>query len=183
MKHQKTGWDGESYKTGSTQPPKSKGGIIAILLAAVILLGGISTALGVMNIRLFRKLQENNAMSFHAASSPDGTTEGSFSEPARCGVWLALGMECETVSSIYQRFYEIPGGVLVTDIQENSPAAKSGLLQSDILTACDGKALASVEDFQALLDAMAPGQGMELTVYRHRLGETITVTVENEETT
>lgn len=183
MKNQDSGWDRDSYKTGSTQPPKNKGGTVALLLAAVILLGGISTGLGVMNIHLFRKLQENNAMSFHAASAPEQATQDSVSEPARSGVWLALGVECETVSPIYQRFYDIPGGVLVTDVQENSRAARSGLLQSDIVTACNGETLASVEQLQELLDALPPGQSIELAVYRNRLGQTVTVNISEEEDT
>jgi serine protease Do len=49
-------WDQGVYRTGSTQPPKNHGGIIAILLIAVILLSGVVSVLGVMNIRLFRQL-------------------------------------------------------------------------------------------------------------------------------
>lgn len=45
-----------SYGTGRTSPPKSYGGIIAVLLVAVIFLGGIVSALSIMNIRLFRQL-------------------------------------------------------------------------------------------------------------------------------
>ena len=45
-----------TYQTGSTQPPKHSSGIIAFLLGLVIFLCGISTALGLMNIQLFRQL-------------------------------------------------------------------------------------------------------------------------------
>ena len=46
------------YRTGSTQPPKSRRGIFAVLLVAIIFCGGIITALGLMNIRLFRQLSD-----------------------------------------------------------------------------------------------------------------------------
>ncbi len=49
-------WEQSSYRTGSTNPPKKHSGLIAVLLAAVILLGGISSALSLMNIRLFHQL-------------------------------------------------------------------------------------------------------------------------------
>lgn len=49
-------WD-SIYQTGCTDPPKSHGGLIAGLLAVIILLGGIASALGLLNIRLFRQMQ------------------------------------------------------------------------------------------------------------------------------
>ncbi len=44
------------YQTGSTRPPKSRGGLIAFLLILVIVLLGAVTILGVMNVKLFRQL-------------------------------------------------------------------------------------------------------------------------------
>ena len=49
-------WAQRTYRTGGTQPPKSSGGLIAFLLVVIIFLCGISTALGMMNIRLFHQL-------------------------------------------------------------------------------------------------------------------------------
>lgn len=48
-------WDRDSYETGSTRPPKSHGTLIAVLLILVILLCGISSALGLLNIRLISR--------------------------------------------------------------------------------------------------------------------------------
>ena len=50
-------WDRDSYETGSTQPPKNRGGIIALLLILVIFLSGIASALGILNIKLTEKLK------------------------------------------------------------------------------------------------------------------------------
>ncbi len=68
--------DRSFYQTGSTRPKKSKSGLIAVLLAAVIILGGIVTILGFLNIRLFQKLdgtpaQKDPFLQF----SPDSTTQ------------------------------------------------------------------------------------------------------------
>ena len=49
-------WNTDTYRTGSTRPPKNHGGIIAILLVLVILLCGIVTLLGIANIRLSLEL-------------------------------------------------------------------------------------------------------------------------------
>ena len=65
-------WDRGTYQTGSTQPPKSHGGIIAVLLVAVIFLCGVVTIMTVLNIRLVRELGE---------ITPDGSSPVCFSAP------------------------------------------------------------------------------------------------------
>ena len=48
-------WDQGTYQTGSTQPPKNRGGLMAVLLILVIFLAGLTSVLGIMNIRLFSR--------------------------------------------------------------------------------------------------------------------------------
>lgn len=56
--NQKDPWEPGMYETGRTRPPKSHGGLIAILLVVVIFLCGLVSALGVVNIKLFAQLKE-----------------------------------------------------------------------------------------------------------------------------
>ncbi|MBO5129465.1 MAG: trypsin-like peptidase domain-containing protein [Oscillospiraceae bacterium] len=49
-------WEYGVYETGRTRPPKSRGGLVAVLLVIVIFLGGLVSALSVLNIRLFAQL-------------------------------------------------------------------------------------------------------------------------------
>ena len=51
-------WDDRVYGTGKTDPPKNHGGIIALLLIAVILLSGIVSVLSFLNVQLFQELSE-----------------------------------------------------------------------------------------------------------------------------
>lgn len=53
-------WDQGEYRTGSTKPPKNYRGLIAVLLVTVILLCGVVSILGVMNIRLFRQVNSTS---------------------------------------------------------------------------------------------------------------------------
>ncbi len=48
----------DTYRTGKTRPPKRRGGLIAILLIVVISLCGFVSMLSLLNIRLFRQIQE-----------------------------------------------------------------------------------------------------------------------------
>ena len=80
-----TDWDDSVYGTGPTQPPKNRGGFVALMLILVIFLCGIITVLGILNVRLFRqlKLREENELSI--SYTPETTvpvmTEPSMTEP------------------------------------------------------------------------------------------------------
>ena len=65
-------WDPDFYETGSTRPPKSHRGLITLLMVLVILLGGISSALGIMNIKLGIQLQSGTDSSYPIDFSPTG---------------------------------------------------------------------------------------------------------------
>ena len=77
--HEYEPWDRDSYETGSTKPPKSRSGLLSVLLVAVILLGGITSALGIMNIRLFQQLNgdENHSASVSFNEGTEGSIEPS----------------------------------------------------------------------------------------------------------
>ena len=51
-------WEPGMYETGRTRPPKNYGGLIAVLLVVVIILCGLVSALGVVNVKLFAQLNE-----------------------------------------------------------------------------------------------------------------------------
>ena len=73
-------WEENSWQTGSTNPPKSRGGVVAVLLVLVIFLSGIVTVLGILNVKLFRQLkqqeqQEDLAISYNMEELPTETTE------------------------------------------------------------------------------------------------------------
>ena len=66
-------WEESSWQTGSTHPPKSRSGMIAVLLVLVIFLSGIVTVLGVLNVKLFQQLkaqeqEQDLAISYSAES-------------------------------------------------------------------------------------------------------------------
>ena len=54
-------WAQSVYQTGKTRPPKCRRGLVAVLLVAMIFMGGIISALSLMKIRLFRQVGEENA--------------------------------------------------------------------------------------------------------------------------
>ena len=79
-------WESCSYQTGRTRPPKSRSGLIAVLLAIVIFLGGIASALGILNIHLFRQIDQNpEGEDAPVRFSPDSQTETTASTEETAG--------------------------------------------------------------------------------------------------
>ena len=74
-------WERDTYQTGSTTPPKSHGGIIAVILALAICMSGIMSIMAVLKIQLFADPQnpgENTSpLSIQSNPGVTGPTTGS----------------------------------------------------------------------------------------------------------
>ncbi len=150
-----------TYETGVTQPGKSYRGVIAVLLMAVIFLSGVVTALGLVNVHLFRKLQAEGTspvapVSFEAPEegvSPYARMDVGTNVP-ELGIWYVM------VSGICNQYYEIPMGLMVTS--ENHKDIRSG----DVLRAIKGQPIETEQALQDVLAACETGEQVELTFYR-----------------
>ncbi len=70
---QYTDWDDSVYGTGPTQPPKSRGGLVALMLIIIIFLSGIITVLGILNVRLFQQLNTRKEKELSISYTPETT--------------------------------------------------------------------------------------------------------------
>ena len=155
-----------SYETGSTTPPKSHSGLIAVLLIAVILLCGITTALGLLNIRLTLALKdrENNRYGAQFSNIPETISESL--SPTDQDAQPALGLRGQALSEIAQRFYRLPPGFWIQDVIPNGPADKAGLEQGDIILAINGAAVTDADGIRALLRHYSPGDLVQVMIFR-----------------
>jgi Zn-dependent M28 family amino/carboxypeptidase len=69
-------------------------------------------------------------------------------------------------------------GVLFADVQNNSPAAKAGLKQGDLLTGFDGKPIENLYDFTYALQTKKPGDVVVVVVKRNGQEMKVNVTLE-----
>jgi len=69
-------------------------------------------------------------------------------------------------------------GVLFADVQNNSPAAKAGLKQGDLLIAFDGKPIENLYDFTYALQTKKPGDVVVVVVKRNGQDMRVNVTLE-----
>lgn len=150
-------WERDSYETGSTNPPKKRGGIIAVLLVIVIFLGGFTRALSLLNIRLFQQ-QPHTGTSFLSSDADLG--ESCVADRPH------PGFTGETVSALHQRFYQYPAGVLVKQVRTGSSAAAQGVADGDILLSLDGTQMADVETLNRFLLSHKPGDTVAAVFYR-----------------
>jgi putative serine protease PepD len=69
------------------------------------------------------------------------------------------------------------GGAQISEVQPGTPASTSGLKPSDVVTAINGKAVGSTEQFIAMIDSYSPGQRVTLTIKRSGQTKQIAVTL------
>lgn len=86
-----------------------------------------------------------------------------------------LGISCQAVTETISQMYNMPMGVYVVDVTENSAAAKAGLKKGDIITAVDGTEVTTSEELTAQKNLHSAGDEIELTFIRN--GEEMTATV------
>lgn len=69
------------------------------------------------------------------------------------------------------------GGLLITSVNDNSPAAKAGLKAGDVVTAVDGEKVTSAGDVSRAINKKQDGE-VSLTILRDRNTRTVTLTPE-----
>ena len=162
----------DTYRTGSTQPPKSHGGLIAFLLVLVIFLCGVSTALGLMNIRLSGILsqsdRETSPMAFSGAKAEEYTED----------IHFLLGFSGQEIPEIWCLYQDLPRGIYITNVTDHSDAAAKGVLPGDILLCVDGQDIPTTDQLSALL-AEKRGQSAQVILYRDGKQLDLTLAIEN----
>lgn len=167
-------WAQATYRTGSTRPPKSHGGLLAFLLVLVIFLCGISTALGLMNIRLLGKLSSLKT----TEPAPVAFSQGSGMEHSDA-VEYPLGFAGQAVPAFWQSYHDLPAGIYVVEVTSNSQARSQGLLPGDILIQADGIPLTTSEDLQSVLAGHQAGDLIETVLFRSGQELTLTLILES----
>jgi hypothetical protein len=90
-----------------------------------------------------------------------------------------LGVDLVDITPELRRHYQAgdDAGVLVSRVEENSPAAQAGLEVGDVLVAIDGKAVDSAWDLRQLVAPRKAGDAIALEVVRDGSHRTLPATV------
>lgn len=159
------------FQTGSTQPPKSRQGLLALLLVLVVLLGGMVCALSIMNVQLFQMLEdsqtaeessENNVAFFQNVEDCDAVDQ------LKTGKELPrLGMVVQDLSDVYRQYQNLPEGLFVLEVSEGGPAHQANIRIGDILVAINGITVDTAWLDQGSHIVDLPDQPLILTLLRN----------------
>lgn len=79
---------------------------------------------------------------------------------------FGFGVRSLTPTERKELKYDQPAGVMVTTVEENSPAEEIGIKEKDILASINRKPVSSFEDVKAILGTLKPGAPVAFRVMR-----------------
>ncbi len=85
-----------------------------------------------------------------------------------------LGIVAGSVSDEARERYDLPAGIYVSSVDDNSDAWAQGLRAGDVITKVNGTKVFSVDDVNALKEGLSVGDEITCTVYRE--GKTFDIT-------
>jgi serine protease Do len=90
-----------------------------------------------------------------------------------------LGVETQEVTSDKAKGLKLPSerGVLLGRIVPDSPAAKAGLKENDVVTEINGQRVEGVAQFRRMIREIPAGRSVQLTVWRDSRAQTLNVTL------
>jgi serine protease Do len=93
-------------------------------------------------------------------------------------VWV--GFEAQQVDARIARYFGLRNveGIIVSEVQPNSPADKAGLKIGDIIIEVNGDKINSEEDFAGILIDAGPGDILNIKFYRERKTLTVQLKIE-----
>lgn len=135
-------WDDGTYQTGATPDRKGQSGLITGLLIATIFLGGIASALGVMNVRLLEELgRQKNPVLPVAVDASGGPAESFLREnqqsvpnvPKNGSLELKIGTSSPILSreALLSQASACVASVTVQTAQGQEMAGQALILSSD----------------------------------------------------
>ena len=78
----------------------------------------------------------------------------------------SLGIRGESVSLFYQRYYRMPAGIFITELDPASDAARKGIQTDDILIRINNTYITSMDDMNTVLYGHEVGDTVEVIIYR-----------------
>ena len=100
--------------------------------------------------------------------------------PATGGTWLGIDGKDVTADVAQMWDFKVKSGVLVSGVNEGSPAASAGVRRNDVITEMGGTPIHSLKDLKATVSAHKAGDTLEMVVWTNgKAKRTITVKLES----
>ncbi len=122
---------------------------------------------------------EEQAREMAAQIAPQVETEKVWIDAGEENGWL--GVEISEVTAEKAKELSLPAirGVLVTEVEANSPAAKAGLKANDVIASYERQEIEGTLQFRRMVRETPPGRAIELQIWREGKAQKISVEVGN----
>jgi C-terminal processing protease CtpA/Prc len=97
------------------------------------------------------------------------------------GSWLGVETNEVTAEKVKQLKLPAERGVLVGKIVPESPAAKAGLKENDVITELNGQRIEGIAQFRRMIREIPIGRTAQLTIVRDGRGQSVSVTLGSQE--
>lgn len=178
--------DSNTYRTGSTTPPKAQSRLVAILLVMVISLAGLVSILSLLNIRLFSAFHalqqpEEVPLSLEIGHYPEKDMFPSESDAVFASGNKSIGIVGDVVTPVYQKHFQLPEGLFITHVAEGSTAHQQGIQEGDVLISLGNMLINREDSLKNVLEAMDLGQECTARIYRRDTDEWLDITLKIEQ--
>lgn len=130
---------------------------------------------GITNMKMMSYFSSIEGIGFAIPSSTVKAVVDQLAENGEVRGRPSIGITVGAIPQEALENYELPEGLYISAVAENSNAAAQGIREGDILTAIDGQSVSSTEEVAAIRDTRSVGDSMRFTIWRQ--GETFEVDV------
>jgi membrane-associated protease RseP (regulator of RpoE activity) len=134
---------------------------------------GLLVVLGIMVL---------SGMVFAGGSGEDGAVEeywdDEMQDSSRRGEFRGYGPRWRGMAKFELDFIDLPAGIVVTEVIQDSPAMQAGLVRGDVIQKVDGIELGSMKDLFEILETKEAGQELQLEVLHGDEQKFVSLTIE-----
>ena len=130
---------------------------------------------GITNMKMMSYFSSIEGIGFAITSSTVKAVVDQLAENGEVRGRPSIGITVGAIPQEAVENYELPEGLYISAVAENSDAAAQGIREGDILLAIDGQSVSTTEEVAAIRDTKGVGDSLRFTIWRQ--GETFEVDV------
>ena len=130
---------------------------------------------GITNLKMMSYFSSIEGIGFAIPSSTVKAVVDQLAENGEVRGRPSIGITVGAIPQEAVENYELPEGLYISAVAENSDAAAQGIREGDILLAIDGQSVSTTEEVAAIRDTKGVGDSLRFTIWRQ--GETFEVDV------
>ena len=130
---------------------------------------------GITNMKMMSYFSSIEGIGFAIPSSTVKAVVDQLAENGEVRGRPSIGITVGAIPQEALENYELPEGLYISAVAENSNAAAQGIREGDILLAIEGQSVSTTEEVAAIRDTKGVGDSLRFTIWRQ--GETFEVDV------